>query len=73
MDISSQAAALRRAIQNMGSAAKLAAGLGITDQAVGQWKRVPPGRVLAVEKLSGVPRHELRPDIYPPEEMREAS
>lgn len=73
MDISSQTAAFERAKKNMGSAAKLAASLGITDQAVGQWKRVPAERVLAVEKLSGVPRHELRPDIYPPEEMREAS
>jgi DNA-binding transcriptional regulator YdaS (Cro superfamily) len=38
----------------------------ITPQAVSQWKRVPAERVLDVERATGVPRHELRPDIYPP-------
>lgn len=38
---------------------------GITPQAISQWRQVPVERVLAVEKATGVPRHELRPDIYP--------
>jgi DNA-binding transcriptional regulator YdaS (Cro superfamily) len=29
-------------------------------------------RVLDVERATGVPRYELRPDLYPPEEYREA-
>jgi hypothetical protein len=29
-------------------------------------ERLPPRRVLAVEELTGIPRHVLRPDIYPP-------
>jgi len=40
-------------------------GLGISSQAVSQWKRVPAERVLDVERITGVSRHELRPDIYP--------
>ena len=38
---------------------------GISPQAVGQWQRVPAERVIEVERVTGVSRHELRPDIYP--------
>jgi DNA-binding transcriptional regulator YdaS (Cro superfamily) len=30
--------------------------------------RVPAERVLDIEKLTGVPRHDLRPDLYPTEQ-----
>lgn len=45
---------------------KVAGHLGITPQAISQWERVPVMHVLKIEQLTGVPRHELRPDIYPP-------
>ena len=61
--------ALGRAIKAVGGPAKLAASLDISIQAVSQWDEVPPLRVLAVERISGVPRHELRPDLYPPERV----
>lgn len=57
--------ALERAKGWAGGAAKLARLLGITSQAVSQWQRVPAERVLDVESLTGVPRYDLRPDIYP--------
>ena len=57
--------ALKRAIEKAGTGDKLASELGITPQALSQWDRVPPLRVLEVERLTGVPRHELRPDVYP--------
>ena len=60
-----KSAALQRAIKQVGGLAKLAEPLGISMQAVSQWDEVPPLRVLAVESLTGVPRHELRPDLYP--------
>lgn len=45
-------------------ATKLGRELGISRQAVEQWRMVPPGRVLAVERLTGISRYDLRPDIY---------
>lgn len=61
--------ALSRAIDEAGGAVVLAKRLGITSQAISQWKRVPPLRVLEVEQATGrrVTRYELRPDLYPPE------
>ena len=46
--------------------AQLARCLGISPQAISQWRSVPVRRVIEVERLTGVPRHELRADIYPP-------
>lgn len=50
--------------------AELARRLGITKHAVGKWRKrgwVPAERVLAVERETGVSRHDLRPDLYPRE------
>lgn len=44
---------------------------GISSQAISQWKRVPAERVLEVERVTGVARHVLRPDIYPAPERAE--
>lgn len=57
--------ALKRAMDAVGGQAKFAGLLGISAQAVSQWDEVPPLRVLAVERVSGVSRSELRPDLYP--------
>ena len=62
--------ALKRAVENVGGQAKFARLIGVTAQAVSQWDEVPPLRVLAVERVSGVSRTELRPDLYPLEEAR---
>ena len=53
--------------QERGRRIALATGLGVTAGAVSQWDRVPAGRVLDVERLTGISRHDLRPDLYPPE------
>jgi DNA-binding transcriptional regulator YdaS (Cro superfamily) len=62
--------ALKRAIEAAGGLGILAGRLGITVQAVSQWEEVPPLRVIAVERASGISRYELRPDLYPSEGLR---
>jgi DNA-binding transcriptional regulator YdaS (Cro superfamily) len=47
-----------------GGRAALARELGISKAAVSQWRRIPVGRALDVERLTGISRHRLRPDIY---------
>lgn len=44
--------------------ARLARGLGITRSAVHQWERVPAERVVDVERITGIPRALLRPDLF---------
>lgn len=58
---------LRQALAAAGTAVRLASALGITAQAINNWERVPVNRVLEVEEITGVSRHKLRPDRYPPE------
>lgn len=36
----------------------------LSSQAISQWKKVPAGRVLQVEALTGLSRHEMRPDVF---------
>jgi DNA-binding transcriptional regulator YdaS (Cro superfamily) len=64
------AQALEEALQKAGGPAELARKLNITVQAVSQWKKCPTLRVLEVERLTGVSRHDLSPEIYPPDEGR---
>jgi DNA-binding transcriptional regulator YdaS (Cro superfamily) len=55
---------LKRAIAKFGSAYALAKELGISIQALGEWRRVPAHRILQVEAVTGIDRTELRPDLY---------
>lgn len=57
-------AALTKAIAAVGGVAALARGLEIAPQAVSQWRRVPADRAGDVERLTKVPRSELRPDLW---------
>lgn len=54
-----------------GRAAEIARRLQISAQAVGKWRRsgrIPIERVIDVEQITGISRHDLRPDIYPRED-----
>ena len=55
---------LLAAITAAGSITSLARGLGLSQPTVSVWKRVPPHHVIAVERLTGVSRRVLRPDLY---------
>lgn len=62
---SMRSTALLEAIRVAGSVTKLAALIDVAPQAISQWNRVPATRALAIERVTGVSRHELRPDLYP--------
>lgn len=49
-----------------GMMSKVAKALGISRQAVSLWDKVPAERLPEVERVTGIARHDLRPDICPP-------
>lgn len=70
-------AALERAVRKAGGQSKLGRLIGTSQQQV--WRflnltggKVPAELVLRIEKATGVPRHALRPDIYPKPRRRRA-
>lgn len=60
---------LKLAIERAGSKARLGQALGITGQAISQWKMIPAEWLIKIESVTGVPRRKLRPDLYGPREM----
>lgn len=60
---------LSEALKRMGlRQSDLAERCGVSEPTVSRWVRggsIPAERVLTVEKITGVPRHVLRPDVYP--------
>lgn len=57
--------AVKIAAEKNGGLVKLAELLSMKHQSFYSWEKVPAERVLDLERLSGVARHKLRPDIYP--------
>lgn len=60
---------LQLAVTAAGSKYKLAQKLKITVAAVAKWKEVPVARLLEVERVTGVDRTKLRPDLFEREPM----
>lgn len=64
-NVTGLAAAIRAA---GGKKKQLAAMLGLSGAAITRWgDTVPMGRVVEVEKATGVPRSVLRPDLFAPQ------
>lgn len=61
---------IERAVEVSGSQSALARSLKVKPQSVQEWvtRGYPPAeRVLKIEEITGVSRHDLRPDLYPRE------
>ncbi|NHN85778.1 hypothetical protein GOB93_14165 [Acetobacter musti] len=55
---------IKRAAEAVGGVNALARALGIKSPSIYSWKKIPPQRVSAVEAATGIPREELRPDLF---------
>jgi len=44
----------------------------LTVQAISQWERVPADRCIDFERITGLSRHDLRPDIFGPKPRKRA-
>ena len=70
MDSQTQTDGIVSAIAHAGGVRPLSRLLGISAPSVSEWRkrgRIPAERVLQVERVTGVSRHILRPDLYPRE------
>ena len=56
------------AVKAHGGLISFAGKVGVRYQAIQYWLRrgIPPRRVLDVERVTGISREVLRPDLYPP-------
>jgi len=50
--------------EERGRRTALAEKLQITSGALSQWSQVPADRAIAVEAITGISRHILRPDVF---------
>lgn len=44
--------------------AELARALGVSPQAIDQWGRVPTRHIIEIERITGIDRSRLRPELY---------
>jgi DNA-binding transcriptional regulator YdaS (Cro superfamily) len=65
---------MRLAIEAFGgNMSDLARAVGIRPQAIAQWEDVPVRRIIDVERVTRVPREQLRPDLYRHQRRRSAA
>jgi len=55
---------IREAASKVGGVPRLARKLGVSRQAIYQWTAVPVERAAELERVTGIPRRRLRPDLF---------
>jgi DNA-binding transcriptional regulator YdaS (Cro superfamily) len=68
--------ALDRAVEAAGGEDAFLVKLGVRRRTLMYWragKRLFAERVIEIEELTGVPRHDLRPDLWPPPADKQAA
>ncbi|MBX2989481.1 MAG: hypothetical protein KF802_16450 [Bdellovibrionaceae bacterium] len=58
------AAPVRRCVEAAGGFKPFCKGVNRTRQAVYGWKKIPADLVVKAEKITGIPREKIRPDLY---------
>ena len=53
-------------VRRAGGGAVVARALNLHRSAPQKWQSVPPTYVSAISRLSGVPAHQIRPDVFDP-------
>jgi DNA-binding transcriptional regulator YdaS (Cro superfamily) len=61
---------MRRIYAERGLATRIAIRLGLTNQAIQQWKRVPPEHVMSIAAILDMRPEDIRPDIFKPRKLR---
>lgn len=68
---------VERVIGALGGLTKTATALGLDNPSVvANWRtrgRVPADRAIDIERITGISRHELRPDIFGPDPSRQGA
>jgi len=57
-------------VSKAGGMRPLGRALNINYQAIQQWHRIPADRLVAIEEAIGIPREQMRPDLYRPSRKR---
>jgi DNA-binding transcriptional regulator YdaS (Cro superfamily) len=57
---------IKRVVEKAGGVTPLARHLGIRMESIYSWTQIPAKRVVEVERITGIPREELRPDVFAP-------
>ena len=55
---------IEKAVKAVGGYTALAKELGIDRNAIRRWPQVPARWIIKIERITGVPREDLRPDLY---------
>ncbi len=56
--------------KKFGGPTELSKLIGISRQMIYRWRRIPAEKALAIEKATGVPKEQLRSDLWPPRKAR---
>lgn len=71
--MSQKGMSIRSIIKRAGGPSKVARLLGIHHSAVIRWDNIPYERVIPLEEATGIPREELRPDLFKRAPMKEVA
>ena len=55
---------IQLAIEAAGGLRPLARMLGMNHATISKWRQIPANHILEIERLTGVPREKLRPELY---------